>query len=154
MSAPPPKIPSLTRRIVYASIRLVLLLVLFVAIPLGLLNVLADHGIQPPVSLLTVSTVGIVISVLGAAKSVLRPTRLFGPLSIASAVVLFLYLVTLARNGFITVSTGNGGVAHLSYGNAILLVALFPILAAIAASLTTWEDLRKPGERLPYDYPP
>jgi len=152
--APAADIPSLARRIVYASLRLIGLLILFVAIPLGILNLLAAHGIQPPVSLVTVSYVGILLAVIGAAGTLLRPTRAYGPVALAGATLLFLYLLTLARNGVLTVALGSSATLHLGYGNAILLLAVIPVLTAIACLVTTWEDLRKPGERLPFDYPP
>jgi hypothetical protein len=156
MSAGPgaPNIPSLPRRVVYASFRLIFLLIFFVAIPLGLLNFLAAHGIQTPLSLVTVSTVGIALSVLGAAATIARPTRAYGPIALLGAVVFFLYLLDLARNGTVTLSVGSGATFQLSYGSAILLVAVMPVLGAIAAALTTLEDATHPGQRLPFDYPP
>jgi hypothetical protein len=151
----PPKIPSLARRIAVASIRLVGLLIVFVAIPLGLLQILASHGINPPYSILTVSAVGILLSVLGASATIARPTRLYGPIALASSVILFLWLLALARDSTIRIGIGSsGGFLQLSYGSAILLVTLVPVLLACAAIGTTAEDLRKPGERLPFDYPP
>ncbi|MCI4356957.1 MAG: hypothetical protein L3K18_07445 [Thermoplasmata archaeon] len=156
MSAPhrTANVPSLARRVVYATVRLVGLLILFVAIPLGVLNVLAAHGIQPPLSLVTVSAVGVLLAIVGAAGTLLRPTQAYGPVAFAGATLLFVYLVTLARNGVLTVGLGNRATVHLGYGNAILLIAVIPVLTAIACVFTTWEDLRKPGERLPFDYPP
>ena len=154
MSAPAARIPSLPRRIVYAALSLITLLIVFVAVPLGVLNVLAAHGIQPPLSLETISAVGIVLAVLGAARTVAKPTRAFGPIALAASGILFLYLFTLARNGVVAFPTGSGGTLQLSYGNAILLVAVAPLLSAIAAVVTMVEDTRTPGERLPYDYPP
>jgi hypothetical protein len=148
------KIPSLARRIVYASLRLVGLLILFVAIPLGLLQLLIAHGIMPPYSLLTVSAVGIALAIIGAATIIMRPTRAYGPLALAGSVVLFLWLLALAKNGVLTLGIGNGGSLQLSYGNAILLVALVPLLGAVAAMCSTLEDAKHPGERLPFDYPP
>ncbi|MCI4327558.1 MAG: hypothetical protein L3K16_08020 [Thermoplasmata archaeon] len=151
---PVPNIPSLARRIVYATLRLVGLLIFFVAIPLGLLNLLMAHGIHPPVSLLTVSTVGILLSVIGAAGTIARPTRAYGPIAMSGAVLFFLYLIFLARNGVLSVGIGSGGTFQLSYGSAILLIAVAPVLSAIAATLTTIEDVNRPGQRLPFDYPP
>lgn len=148
------KIPSLARRIVFASLRFVGLLLVFVAIPLGLLQLLSAHGITPPYSLVAVSAVGILLSVLGALASVGRPTRTYGPLALAGSVVLFLWLIALARNGTIQIGLGSGALFQLGYGNAILLVAVVPLLGALAAICTTAEDARRPGERLPFDYPP
>jgi hypothetical protein len=147
-------IPSLGRRIVFASLRLVGLLIFFVAIPLGILGLLSAHGINPPYTVLTVSVVGIVLSVLGAAATIARPTRAYGPLAFFAAVTLFVYLLALAKNGIITVSVGSGATLQLSYGGAVLLLALMPVLGAVAAMFTILEDGLSPGERLPYDYPP
>ncbi|MCI4325689.1 MAG: hypothetical protein L3K00_07425 [Thermoplasmata archaeon] len=157
-ASPPPaaqaKIPSLPRRILVASLRMVGLLIVFVAIPLGLLQFLSSHGVTPPYSLLTVSAVGIVLAILGASATVARPTQAYGPLALASSVILFLWLLALAKHGVVQIGIGSGGYLQLSYGNAILLVALVPLLLAVAAIGTTAEDLRRPGERLPFDYPP
>jgi hypothetical protein len=152
--APVPNIPSLARRIVYASFRLAGLLIFFVAIPLGILNALVAKGIHPPVSLLTVSAVGIVLSVIGAAGTIARPTRAYGPISLAGAILFFLYLIALARNGVVSFGVGSGATFQLSYGSAILLIAVVPLLTALAATFTTIEDVNRPGERLPFDYPP
>jgi hypothetical protein len=148
------KIPSLPRRIFFASLRLVGLLILFVAIPLGVLQTLSAHGVTPPYSLLTVSAVGVALAVVGAVASVARPTRAYGPLSLAGSVILFLYLLALARNGTVTIAIGAGASFQLSFGSAILLIALVPLIGAVAAAVTTAEDGRYPGERLPFDYPP
>jgi hypothetical protein len=147
-------IPSLPNRIGWATLRLAGLLVFFVAIPLGVLNALAAHGITPPYSLLAVSAVGILLSVLGAAATIARPTRAFGPIAFVGSVAFFVYLLALAKNGVVTVGLGSGATFQLSYGNAILLLALMPVLGAIAAMLTIVEDGLSPGERLPFDYPP
>jgi hypothetical protein len=148
------KIPSLARRIFFGSLRLIGLLIVFVAIPLGLLQFLLDHGITPPYSLLTVSAVGVTLAIIGASASVARPTRAYGPLALAGSVILFLWLLALAHNGTLRVSIGSGGFFQLDYGSAILLVALVPVLGTLAAICTTAEDARRPGERLPFDYPP
>jgi hypothetical protein len=150
----PAKIPSLARRLVFAALRLVGLLLIFVLVPLGVLNVLAAHGINPPLSLLAISSVGVLLSILGAAKTVAGPTRAYGAIALAAALALLFYLLTLARNGVLTVGISNGGTFQLGYGNAILLVAGMAVLSAIAAAITLYEDARRPGERLPYDYPP
>jgi hypothetical protein len=151
---PPAKIPSLGRRIAFASLRLIGLLIVFVAVPLGVLNFLAQHGINPPLSLVAISSVGIVLSLLGAASTVARPTRAYGPLALAAAIALLFYLLTLARNGILTVGTSDGGTFQLSYGNVFLIVAGMAVLSCIAAALTIYEDATRPGQRLPYDYPP
>ncbi|HXQ94628.1 MAG TPA: hypothetical protein VN864_05610 [Thermoplasmata archaeon] len=148
------RIPSLPRRVVFASLRLAGLLVFFVAVPLGVLNDLAAHGITPPYSAVTVSAVGVVLAVLGAAGTIARPTRSYGPIAFVASVGLFVYLLALAKNGIVTVGVGSGATLQLSYGGAILLLALMPVLGAIAAMFTILEDGLSPGERLPYDYPP
>jgi hypothetical protein len=85
---------------------------------------------------------------------VARPTRAYGPLSLAGSVILFLYLLALARSGTVTIAIGSGASFQLSYGSAILLIAVVPLIGALAAAVTTAEDARHPGERLPFDYPP
>ncbi|MFI5414293.1 MAG: hypothetical protein ACHQ16_01270 [Candidatus Lutacidiplasmatales archaeon] len=147
-------VPSLPRRVFFGSLRLIGLLIVFVAIPLGLLQFLSANGITPPYSLLTVSAVGVMLAVIGATASVARPTRAYGPLALAGSVILFLWLLALARNGTLRIAFGSGGLFELDYGNAILLIALVPLLGALAAICTTAEDARSPGERLPFDYPP
>lgn len=150
----PAKVPSLPRRIVYGSLRLFGLLIVFVAIPLGLLQFLMANGITPPYSLLTVSAVGVMLAVVGASATVARPTRAYGPLALAGSVILFLWLLALARHGTLRIGFGSGGLFQLDYGSAILLLAIVPLLGGLAAICTTAEDARSPGERLPFDYPP
>ena len=150
---PLPRIPSLTRRIVIASLRVIPVLIFLVGVPVAALNFLSAHGVSTPVSLLHVTLAGSALAVLGAARYVSRPTRAFGPVSMAASGVALLYLWTLLPDASATFHVGNGGSATFGYAGVLLLLMIVPALTLAAAAVTTLEDRWRPGERVRLDYP-
>lgn len=148
------RIPSLPYRILIAALRAVLSFVFFVAVPVAALAYIHSRGIAIPVSIAAVTTWGIVLLALSAAKYVLKPTVAYGPLSVALALVFFLYLyylLSLSPYRFVV----PGGTVSLAAGYALFIEILMivPVVEMIAGFLTTVEDLWSPRERLPFDYP-
>jgi hypothetical protein len=119
------------------------------------LTFLQSHGISLPVSILTVEVAGIVISVLSTLRYILRPTRLYGPLSVATSAVTIGYLLVLLAQATYRITIPNSSaVVAIGYTRLLELALIVPLLALAAGLVTTVEDLRAPRERLPYDYPP
>ncbi|MGD0250652.1 MAG: hypothetical protein ABSB97_07205 [Thermoplasmata archaeon] len=148
-------VPSLGYRILAGGARLVPLLVVLVGLPVAALTFLQSHGISLPVSILTVEVAGIVISVLSTLRYILRPTRLYGPLSVATSAVTIGYLLVLLAQATYRITIPNSSaVVAIGYTRLLELALIVPLLALAAGLVTTVEDLRAPRERLPYDYPP
>lgn len=156
MSAPTPpaKIPSLPRRLVVAGLLLVPLLLFWVGLPTIALHELGAHGIGSSLGVATVSVVGVALSVLAAARYVLRPTRAYGPMAFLVAVATSAYLLAIVPFATLSLTIGSSVDLTLNYAPALTLFAIIPAFAAAAALLTTVEDGMRPGERLPFDYPP
>jgi hypothetical protein len=151
-AAPRAQIPSLARRLAIGSLRLVPLLFLYVVVPILGLQVLAAHGIGSGFDVPTVSLFGALLAVLSTARYVGRPTLAYGPLSVATSLGKVAYLLYFAAFASIHVAFSGVGI-DLQFGQLLELLALVPMFGIAAGIVTSWEDLRHPGERLPFDYP-
>ena len=151
--APPYRLPSLARRLTIASLLLIPLLVLLVGLPYALLTYVNSLGVTSSIGVASVTIGGAVLAILRAARPVARPTRAFGPIATIGSVAAVLYLVLLSPLASFSVPFGSGSGVTLSYGRILLALAIAPVIAAVAGVLTTVEDARAPGERLPYDFP-
>jgi hypothetical protein len=150
--APAARIPSLARRLTIGAIRLVLLLLLYVGVPVIGLSILASHGLASGFPLPTVTAFGAALSILSTARYIGRPTRAYGPLCIvtsAGGILYFLYFSGLAS---VSLHLSNVSI-ELVFGALLALLALVPAFGLAAGVVTTVEDARHPGERLPFDYP-
>lgn len=148
------QVPSLGYRILGGTARLVLLLIVLVGIPSAALAYVGSFGIPLPVSIATVVGAGGVIAVLSTAKYIARPTRGYGPLSVATSLASLGYLVVLGLNATYRIGVpGHAASISVSYLWLVDLLLLVPAIGLIAGVVTTLEDARRPGERLAYDYP-
>jgi len=155
-TAGPPgyRIPSLGFRILAGGLRLLPLLILLVGLPDGVLAFLQSKGIALPISILTVTVAGFAIAVLSTLRYILKPTRAYGPVSIAASTVAILYLLTIYEAGtFVFNVPGHTIALGIGLAGLIALLLLVPALSLLAGIVTTVEDWRAPGERLPFDFP-
>ena len=148
------RIPSLGYRILIAALRLILSFVVFVALPVAVLAYVHSRGLAIPVSIAAVTTWGLILLVLTAARYILKPTVAYGPLSIAVAAVFFAYLYYLVLlSPYRFVLPGGSASIAAGYSEFLELLMIVPAVEIIAGILTTIEDAVHPGERLPFDYP-
>lgn len=147
------KIPSLARRLTFGGLRMLPLVVVYVALPLLGFQALEMHGLVEGLPIAQVVLLGLALAFLSTAAYVARPTRAFGPFSTASSAGKVLYLVYFAGFAWASVSVASASV-RLDFGNLLLLLAVVPAFGIAAGILTTVQDARHPGERLPFDYPP
>lgn len=165
MSAPPPsgpvereapgyRIPSLGYRIVVAALRLIPAFFVLIALPVAALTFVQSRGISLPISTYAVTVWGIVILGIGAARYVLKPTRAYGPLSIAAsgATLLYLYYALTLSPYRLTIPGGSATVIA-GYALFLELLMIVPALGIASGVLTTIEDARSRTERLPFDFP-
>jgi len=148
------RIPSLAYRILVAALRLILSFVVFVALPVAVLAYVHSRGVAIPISIAAVTTWGVLLLVLTAARYILKPTVAYGPLSIAVSGVFFAYLyylVLLSPYRFV-IPGGSASVAA-GYSEFLEILMIVPAVEILAGILTTVEDAVHPGERLPFDYP-
>ncbi len=148
------RIPSLGYRILAGTARLVLLLIALVGVPAAALAYLDSLGISLPVPIPTVVGAWVAIAVLSTARAIARPTRAYGPLSVATSAVTIAYLLVLRLASPYRLAAPSHSLAiSVGYATFLDLVLLVPALLLVAGIVTTVEDVRFPGERLPYDYP-
>ena len=151
--SPVARIPGLAHRMAAAAVLFVAALVVIAFLPYEVLRRLEGTAVSVPVTPFEVLAVGVGMSLLLALRYLAKPTRAYGPIAILTAVAGIAYLLWLAARATIAVVPGNGVGITISYGTILDLVAVAPFLSLVAATLTTIEDLRRPGERLPFDYP-
>ncbi len=149
------RVPSLGIRILAGAARFVALLIVLVGLPVVVLAYLADRGVNLPVTAPTLLLGGVLVSGLSTAGSILRPTRAYGPVSVATSAAAIGYLFAIGFQGTLRVAVpGTTGSLVVGYAGLFDLVLLVPVLALGAGLVTAIEDLRAPGERLPFEYPP
>ena len=147
------RIPSPARRAAVAILWLVPALLLYVALPYFGLAKLSQFGVSTGYSINFIVLAGTGLAILGAAASYARPTRWYGPLSMAASAATIGYLLVLARASTAVISVGHGGTLTLSYAGMITAFAAVPAIRLVSGLVTTIEDLFRPTERLPYDFP-
>ncbi|MCI4317550.1 MAG: hypothetical protein L3J96_03345, partial [Thermoplasmata archaeon] len=140
-------------RALYAGLLLIPSLLFYVIIPYVGLTELAQFGITTGYSLGLIIVLGLALAGLGAAAYFSKPTKAYGPLSIAGSALAIVYLLLLAKSSSITLGVGNSGSFTLFYGGMLTLFAIVPAIRIGSGVLTTLEDVLRPGERLPFDFP-
>ena len=162
MSAVPPStapspvanIPPLSRRLVFGGLRFVGLAIVWAVLPYEVLTRLAGLGVDSSLDLTFIVEVGVFLAALGSVRYVLKPTVAYGPIGALGSALTALYLWTLSQSASVSIAGSNQVTIALGYGTILALLAIVPIFGLAASLVTTVEDLHRPGERLPFDYPP
>lgn len=122
----------------------------FAGIKSGGLSVISGWPVQ------TLVILGAVVALLSGARTIARPSLRYGPVWLAHQLAKVAYLLVLASGAFFGVAfsnSGTGGSVVLNYSGVIYLFMIGTVIATIAALVGTVEDLKHPGERLPFDFP-
>jgi hypothetical protein len=148
------RLPSWGWRILGGALRLVPLALLLIGVPVAILTFLQSNGIPPPFPLLVVEISGIVLTALIVARYIFRPTTLYGPLAMAVSAAALLYLFYIYEHSTYVLRIPNAPVAiGVTFSELILLLMIVPALTLAAGAVTTYEDMARPRERLPFDFP-
>lgn len=158
--APPPAprlpaLPSIARRVLVGVGITVALLLLLVIVPLQViarLNALSGAGFSLSLPNSDIVLYGVAVALLYGLRAAFRPSRAFGPLTIAASGVSVLYLLYLARHATFSVTGGDVGI-QLGAGPFFMLLAIVPLFGVLSGIVTSVEDFARPGERLSYEYP-
>lgn len=155
--SPPPsgsyELPSWGHRIAVAVLIAVPFALFFIVLPGALGGVLTSHGLPFPYPTGLLLDAGLLLTVLGLTRYLMRPTRWFGPVSLLYFGTLIAYLLWLASISTVSVRI-SGATLTIGYSELMLLFALVPSIRLLGAVVTTVEDAVRPGERYPIDYPP
>jgi hypothetical protein len=146
------RIPSLPRRIAVGVLIAIPLVILIVAVPFEILTRLSGAGVTTPLPGIAVLIAGLVVTGFAVARHIVRPTRAFGPVTIAGSAFGVGYLLFISHEASAVISSHSTTIT-LSYGSIFLLLIVVPLLNIGSGVATTVEDVRHPGERLPFDYP-
>lgn len=145
-------VPSLPWRVAGACALLLAALLFLVYLPEAVVRMLAQHDIPPPLPVATLAAAGVAVAVLLALRHVAKPTRAYGPLTMLTALVEIGYLLLLYADATFQLQVPNATIS-IGYARLIELLILVPALTLAAGLVTTIEDARAPGERLPFDFP-
>jgi hypothetical protein len=152
--APGYRVPSLGYRILVAALRLIPAFFLLIALPVAALDFASSRGVSLPISTAAVAIGGLALLALGTARYIAKPTRAFGPLSIAYSLAGVVYLLyAISRSPYRLVIPGGSATVVAGYSTFLELMLIAPVLGIVAGILTTIEDARSPTERLVFDYP-
>jgi|GEM_PF-515554 len=149
---PPFRRPSLTRRAIVGVALLIPAVLFWWIVPARLLGDATDLGLSSGVSGYWLAVGGIVLSILGVVCYVVRPTRAYGPASIAASAASVVYLWLLVPLSHVTIGFGSGTSASLEYGTILELLAIVPAIGLAVGVVILVEDLRHPDERLRVEF--
>jgi hypothetical protein len=148
------RIPSLGYRIVVAALRLIPTFFVLIILPVAALSYASSRGIALPISTYAVTVWGIVLISLGAARYILKPTRAFGPVSMATSLAGLLYLLyAISLSPYRLVIPGGSASLVASYSMFLELLLIVPAVGIVVGILVTIEDARSRTERLLFDFP-
>jgi hypothetical protein len=125
---------------------------LYLGWPYFAARILASYGLPFPYTLSTILLLGLALTALAVARSLAKPTRLFGPVSVAYDVAVVGYLAWLASQATVSLAYSGIGITF-TFTDVLLLLMVLPALRLIADLLTTAEDATRPTERYAVDYP-
>ena len=122
-----------------------------------------DHPVVPPRSrqrlrdrntgsLVGLAALGVAFAAVGAARYVSRPTRAFGPLTIAASLMSFVYLLYLIPIASIGFQHADNVSVAIYFGRFLQYCLLAPLFGMAAGAVTTYEDVARPRERINYEY--
>lgn len=150
----PAVIPSFERRLAVGILLLIGMLFVGVIFPYEAWSVLQQYHIVPNYPVGPILVLGVIWAALGAIGHVAQPTRAYGQLVMAEAGVLLGYLSVLIAYPGVSIHIQPGSVVVFSA--ALLWALMTPVagLRFLSGLVTTIEDYRRPGERLPFDFPP
>lgn len=148
------RVPSLGYRILVAALRLIPSFFVVVALPVAALSFAESQGVALPISILAVVAWGLALLALGTARYIAKPTRAYGPLSVATSAVSLLFLVyALGLSPYRFDISGGSASIVAGYSMFLEVLMIIPAIGVVVGVLTTVEDVRAPRERLPFDFP-
>lgn len=148
------RVPSLGYRIVVAALRLIPSFFVLIILPVAVLSFASSRGIALPISAYAVTAWGLVLIILGTARYILRPTRAFGPVSIATSLAAVLYLLyALLQSPYRFTVPGGSASLVAGYATFLELVMIVPAIGILVGILVTVEDAGSFPERLVFDFP-
>lgn len=150
------RVPRKLQRMRGAIVWLLVLVGFLVVFPVAVLLSAHTQGVTTLSPLVLIVGGGIAIAGLSTYARYNRPTRMYGPMAIASSAGALVYLLLLYTTATIQYSASVGGrevFASINYGGLVLVFTIVPILGILGGILTTFQDRLFPGKRLLKDYP-
>ncbi|HEV2316987.1 MAG TPA: hypothetical protein VGV64_03905 [Thermoplasmata archaeon] len=141
-----------------------MLIFLLVLLPIEVLfNLFGGSGLElhPSITVALLTYAGGALAVTSAGFTAFQTTGAYGFFRLANRATKLIYqyiLATLALFilGPYALTLGGGSAAvtlHFDFADVIYLFMIPTSIAAAAAFVTLYEDVKHPGERLPWDFP-
>jgi hypothetical protein len=150
------RIPPLAQRVALGVLVFLGVYIGVVGLPSYAIQVLQSQNIPINLSPTNLMYFGGAMAVLSGAQYAVRPYRAYGPVAIGTNVAELLYLWLLYQTSPIRLSLGGGNdhiAIALGFATVVLLLMLVTLISLAGDAVTTYEDFRKPAERLYWTYP-
>ncbi|MCI4352214.1 MAG: hypothetical protein L3K14_02350 [Thermoplasmata archaeon] len=112
----------------------------------------ARYGLSAAVSPTFLLVAGAVVAILAGLSIATKPTKAWGPVRVMAAGVDIIYIFYLLQNPIYS-TTIHGFSITLAYTRILELFLIPPVIALIAGVVTTFGDIRHPGERVRMQFP-
>lgn len=146
------RLPPPSQRIVRGALLALPAAFFYLGIPFLALGLFQRFGVPFPYDPGPLALGGIVLTSLTVGKYLAKPTRAFGPVAALHATALIAYLIGLAARSTLSFSIGGANVG-IGFSMLLLFATAIPLFSLGAALVTTAEDLVRPTERYPFDFP-
>jgi hypothetical protein len=148
----PYRLPTPGLRIAGAVLAAMAYGLLYLGWPYFAARVLGTYGLPFPYALPTVLLLGLGLTALAVARSLAKPTRAYGPVSVAYDAAVIAYLAWLATQATVSLAYSGIGITF-TFTDVLWILMVLPAVRLIADLLTTAEDATRPAERYAFDYP-
>lgn len=113
----------------------------------------ARYGLSAPIDPVFLLAAGAIVAILAGLSIATKPTRAWGPVRVMSAGFDIIYIFYLLQNPVYS-TTIHGFSITLTYTRILELFIIPPLIGLIAGVVTTIGDIRHPGERIHWQFPP
>ncbi len=110
------------------------------------------YGLAAPIEPAFLLVAGFIVAVLAGLSVATKPTRAWGPVRVMSAGFDLIYVVYLLQNPVYT-TTIRGFALTITYGHLLELFLIPPAIGLLAGIVTTLGDVRRPWERISFQFP-
>ncbi len=112
----------------------------------------ARYGLSAPIEPAFLVIAGFIVAFLAGLSVATKPTRAWGPVRVMSAGFDLIYVVYLLQNP-VYATTIRGFSLTITYGHLLELFLIPPAIGLLAGIVTTLGDIRRPWERISFQFP-
>jgi len=110
------------------------------------------YGLAAPIAPGFLLVAGAIVAILAGLSIATKPTRAWGPVRVMSAGFDLIYIFYLLQNPVYTTAI-HGFAISLTYSRILELFLIPPAIGLLAGVVTTIGDIRRPYERVSFQFP-